>query len=311
MEHQPLISIALCTYNGAKFLEQQLDSVLNQTYKNWEIVAIDDRSGDSTLQILENYAARDSRFRVFQNERNLGYNMNFEKALGLCGGEYIVISDQDDIWHAEKLKSQLDAINQNLLVYHDSEFIKESGASLDTKISDKLNFYRGDRPEVFLYFNCVSGHSIFMKRSLLSLALPFPTDFHYDQWLAYIATSNGSIDFVDKCLVRYRQHSKNNTDILALRPTSRSVAQKITELEKESKWLKLCAEHASEKSKNLITKLYQLSLRRNHSFMSIAYGKMIWANREHLLRLLKKSGRSKLFFTIRKIWGPAAKTFLQ
>ncbi|MCF2517229.1 glycosyltransferase family 2 protein [Dyadobacter sp. CY351] len=310
MENKPLISIALCTYNGSDFLSEQLDSILSQSLQDWELVIVDDFSQDETLTILSSYAARDNRFKIHRNHQNLGYNKNFEKALQLCEGGFIAICDQDDIWHPDKLKLQLEAIQNNLLVYHDSEFIDESGKSMDARISDKFAFYRGDRPEVFLYFNCVSGHSIFMKRSLLAYALPFPEGFHYDQWLAYIATSNGSIDFVDKCLVRYRQHKKNNTDILALRTTSRSTGQKITELKRESEWLKICAAKAADKSAYLITRLYKLSLDRNASFMSIAYGQAIWKDRNYLLRLLKKNSWSKFFFTLRKIWGPLAKTFL-
>ncbi|MCF2490682.1 glycosyltransferase family 2 protein [Dyadobacter sp. CY347] len=310
MENKPLISIALCTYNGSDFLAEQLDSILSQSIQDWELVIVDDFSQDETLRILNSYSERDKRIKIHRNHQNLGYNKNFEKALKLCEGEFIAICDQDDIWHEDKLKLQLDAIRNHLLVYHDSEFMDESGNSMGAKISDKFAFYSGDKPEVFLYFNCVSGHSIFMKRTLLAHALPFPERFHYDQWLAYIATSHGSIDFVDKCLVRYRQHKKNNTDMLALRTSARSTKQKITELERESEWLKICAEKASEKSAELINKLYKLSLHRNASFMSIAYGQAIWKDRKYLLRLLKKSGSSKFFFTLRKIWGPLAKTFL-
>jgi glycosyltransferase involved in cell wall biosynthesis len=310
MESNPLISIALCTFNGQDFIEEQLESVLSQSIQDWEMVIVDDCSLDETLTILNHYAERDARFKVHCNDKNLGYNKNFEKALRLCEGEFVAICDQDDIWDKDKLQIQLEAIKQNQLVYHDSAFIDRSGKPMGVRISDKFEFYRGDHPEVFLYFNCVSGHSIFMKRSLLRHALPFPTDFHYDQWLAYIATSHGSIDFVDKTLVHYRQHENNNTDILATRPTAKTSEQKILQLEKESEWLKICGLHASKTSAPLIKRLHELSLRRNASFMSVAYGREIWKNRAYLLRLLKKSDLSKFFFTLRKIWGPFAKAVL-
>lgn len=310
MENPPLVSIALCTYNGAAFLKEQLDSILKQQFENWEIVAVDDCSVDETWKILNAYAAKDFRFRLHRNDQNLGYNKNFEKALKLCRGEYIAICDQDDIWHADKLQIQLDAIQENQLVYHDSEFIDHAGKLMNKKISDKFRFYRGNRPEAFLYLNCVSGHSIFMRQSVLPKALPFPSDFHYDQWLALIATKNGTIDFVDQCLVQYRQHQKNNTDMLALHATSRSTEQKIAELERESSWLKLCSEKSGHEPVGLALKLYQQSLIRNASFMHIPYGITIWSNRKILLALLKKSEVSKFFFTIRKIWGPKAKKVL-
>jgi glycosyltransferase involved in cell wall biosynthesis len=310
MESKPLISIALCTYNGSDFLREQLDSILAQSLNHWEIVVVDDCSQDDTQVILKTYADRDVRFTVYYNDKNLGYNKNFERALGLCKGEFIAICDQDDIWDKDKLKTQLEAVKENLLIYHDSAFMDQSGKSMGTKISEKFNFYRGDRPEGFLYFNCVSGHSIFMKNSVLPLALPFPEKFHYDQWLAYIAATHGTIDFVDQPLVHYRQHGKNNTDILALKPGSKNKNQKLEELKRETEWLRLCAEKASGKTKSLIIRLHALSIERNKSVASISYGLAIWENRNLLLSLLKKSGKSKFFWTLRKIWGSRTKQWL-
>lgn len=308
--HKPLISIAMCTYNGREFLEEQLDSIVSQTLAEWEIIIVDDCSSDETRTILNAYAERDARFKVYSNDQNLGYNKNFEKALQLCQGTFIAICDQDDIWRKDKLEVQFNAIGDNQLIYHDSEFINQSGAPLDYRMSDKFNFYRGSDPEVFLYFNCVSGHSIMLKSVVVKAALPFPEDFHYDQWLAYNATLLGSIDFVNQPLVRYRQHQNNKTDVLALRSVSKSADRKIVELRKESEWLLLCFEKATGKSKYLITKLYNLSLLRNKSFASVAYGMVIWANKDTLLRLLKKSTISKFFFTLRKIWGSRAKKLI-
>lgn len=151
MENKPLISIALCTYNGSAFLAEQLDSILGQRYTNWELVVVDDCSTDSTPAILEEYAGSDARIGLHYNEQNLGYNKNFEKALGLCRSELIAICDQDDIWHPEKLEKQVKLIGDHALVYHDSEFVNAEGQSMNRRISDKLNFYRGDAPEVFLF----------------------------------------------------------------------------------------------------------------------------------------------------------------
>ena len=103
IERSPLVSIALCTYNGEVFLQEQLNSLLNQTYTTIEIIAVDDASTDSTRSILEKKASTDSRLKVFINEKNIGYNKNFEKAISLCSGDFIAISDQDDIWEAEKI----------------------------------------------------------------------------------------------------------------------------------------------------------------------------------------------------------------
>ena len=307
MENQPLISIALCTYNGSAFLREQLDSILKQHYTHWELVVVDDCSTDTTRHILEGYAGRDARISLHYNEQNLGYNKNFEKALSLCGSELIAICDQDDIWHPEKLEKQVRLLGDNTLVYHDSEFVDAEGKSMNRRISDKLNFYRGDEPEVFLFLNCVSGHSILLKKNVLQKSVPFPDNFHYDQWLAFNAACLGTIDFIPEPLVKYRQHPSNNTDILALKTVARSVDQKVLELKRESHWLLLCARQCPGKAHGLINALYNQSLRRNDGYFNAAFGILIWKHRDTLLRLLKKPDTSKFFYALRKVWGAKAK----
>ena len=108
----PLISIALCTYNGERFVREQLDSLVNQTYKNIEIIAVDDHSSDQTFAILENYKSKFKNIRTFQNNANLGFRKNFEKALRECTGEYIALSDQDDVWRLDKIAVQMNLISE-------------------------------------------------------------------------------------------------------------------------------------------------------------------------------------------------------
>ncbi|MCF0069085.1 glycosyltransferase family 2 protein [Dyadobacter sp. CY261] len=307
MENRLLISIALCTYNGSTFLREQLDSILHQRYTHWELIVVDDCSTDSTRDILQEYAGKDSRIALHYNHRNLGYNKNFEKALGLCQSELIAICDQDDIWHPEKLAKQVALIGSHTMIYHDSEFVDSTGQSMNRRISDKLNLYRGNEPEVFLFLNCVSGHSILLKKSVLQKSLPFPHGFHYDHWLAFNAACLGSIDFVPEPLVKYRQHSANNTDLLASKQVEKKAAQKVAEMGKESEWLLLCARQCTGRSNNLITALYRQSLPRNDGFLNMAYGMLIWKNRGTLLSILKKSDTSKFFYTLRKIWGAKVK----
>jgi len=304
MDSLPLISIALCTYNGEEFLEELMDSLLAQSYKNLEIIVVDDCSSDGTVDIINRYCLLHPSVRLVQNVTNLGYNKNFEKALGLCSGEYISPCDQDDIWDQDKIKLQVEAIGGNQLVYHDSEFIDSNGNPMNLKISDKFNFYRGDNSGPFLYMNCVSGHSILMRRSLTAHVLPFPEGFHYDQWIAYVAANIGSIDFIEKSLVKYRQHQHNSTDLLAIRtPRKNSTERKVAKLRQESNWLKICAAHSGKQNADLVSRLYQLSIKRNSSIASPAYGMEIWKHQHQLLFLMKKNKISRFFFTVRKIWG--------
>jgi glycosyltransferase involved in cell wall biosynthesis len=307
MKDLPLISIALCTYNGEKYLCEQLDSICAQSYQNIEIIIQDDCSTDDTEALLKSYAATDNRIDLSLNQENLGYNRNFEKALQRCRGEFIAISDQDDIWDQDKLMLQFLAMEDHMLIYHDSEFIDSSGNALDYRISDKFHFYKGSNPNVFLFLNCVSGHSILMRRSVLYAAVPFPAGFHYDQWLAYVATSMGSIHFLDQCLVKYRQHDQNSTDMLAVKKQEKTSVERLRELQNETDWLCVCSRLYLRKHQDLVTKLHALSLERNDSFMSLRYGLLIWKNNSILLFLLKKNKISKLFYTLRKIWGVSAK----
>lgn len=105
-----MISIAMATYNGEKYLREQLDSILVQTISDFELIICDDCSNDSTRKILSEYAKKDSRIKVIFNEQNLGFVKNFEKTISFCNGEYIAFSDQDDIWlpnHLEVLLSEI------------------------------------------------------------------------------------------------------------------------------------------------------------------------------------------------------------
>lgn len=297
----------MCTYNGELFLKSQLDSVLKQRYTNIEIVIVDDCSTDKTWEILQEYASSNANIQIFRNDENLGYNKNFEKAVRLCSGEKIAICDQDDIWDENKLSAQYALFGKNQLIYHDSELIDTDGNSMNFKISKKFSFYRGANPEPFLFMNCVSGHSIMVNKSLLNKALPFPNGHHYDQWLAFVAACEGSIDFVDTPLVKYRQHASNSTDLMGYKKSISTKAKSIARMEKETEWLKFCADYSCLRNNNLISQLYALSVKRNASFFQISYGRLIWKNRQTLLPLLRKSSVSKFFFSFRKIWGSKSK----
>jgi glycosyltransferase involved in cell wall biosynthesis len=307
MKELELLSIVLCTYNGDKYLTVLLDSLLAQSYPHLEIVIVDDASTDQTWSILEKYAVQDGRIRLFQNEVNLGYNANFEKALQLCNGTWIAICDQDDIWHPHKLKVLYNFRDEHLMLYHDSELINWQGELLGKRISDKFNCYRGGDPTVFLLMNCVSGHSIFMHRSLLQYLFPIPPSIVYDQWIAYVAALHGSIHFFNEPLVQYRQHQHNATDLLGIRSVeARRTEDKINLLRKEAAWLQACAERFAY-SPEVVKELATLCTKRNKSFWSLRYGWTIWKHRKSLLFLKKKGIVSNFFYVVRKIWGIPAK----
>lgn len=216
IESQALVSIALCTYNGAAYLHQQLDTLVNQTYTNIEIVVVDDCSTDDTYVILADYAAKYPQLKLYQNTTNLGYIKNFEKAISLTRGDMIALADQDDIWDADKIRLMVEGMGDNILLYHDSEFINDQGNLLNKKVSDIRNFYAGNDSRVFLFENCVSGHCMLFKRDLLAYLEGFNKIVIHDWWLVYIACSVGNISYIPQVLVKYRQHQKASTNILRM-----------------------------------------------------------------------------------------------
>lgn len=214
------ISIAMCTYNGEKYLREQLDSLLSQTHTNIEIIIVDDGSNDLTIQIATEYQRQDSRISVFQNEQNLGFVKNFEKAISLCSGEFIALADQDDVWIPEKIEMLLNSIEDGMLVYSDAELVDAELVPLGKNLLNpaKMNPIEGKNNKAFIFGNCVSGNTMMFRKELVDVALPIPADvpFH-DNYFAFYASTCGGIQYVDKALVRYRQHGNNITDSAGLK----------------------------------------------------------------------------------------------
>ena len=207
-----MVSIALATYNGGKFLRQQLDTLLAQTYKNIEIIICDDNSTDNTWLILQEYAIKNNQIKLFKNEKNLGFIKNFERVVGLCEGDFIAISDQDDLWQPEKIEKLINNIADYSLIYSDSVFIDANGAFLGGKMGDTYSFVEGFDGRNFTLTNCVSGHASMFRKDLLPHILPFPACVDYDWWAAFVATTQNGLKYFDECLVSYRQHAESVTD---------------------------------------------------------------------------------------------------
>ena len=122
----PLVSIVLGTYNGATFLKEQLESLVNQTYSSIEIIAVDDGSTDDTVSILKEYSVSYKNIKVFVNENNLGFIKNFEKGCSLASGEYIAFCDQDDCWHPEKIEKMVQHIGDHAMIFCNSALCDEA-----------------------------------------------------------------------------------------------------------------------------------------------------------------------------------------
>lgn len=213
-------SVALCTYNGEKFLRQQLDSILNQTVKVDEIVVCDDGSTDRTIEILQNYQQNHPQlFQIHHNAQNLGSVKNFEKSIRHCSGDIIFFSDQDDVWREDKVKVFIDYFQR-----HDNiEVVCSNGYGIDEKdkLLDVITIW--DVPEMLerqgksmdfhmtfsIVGNIATGANMALRRSFLPEVLPFPQiqDLHHDGWIAMIAARCGKFGFIPEKLTKYRQHS--------------------------------------------------------------------------------------------------------
>ena len=214
-----MISIAMTTYNGERFLREQLDSILNQTYKDIELVVCDDCSADSTWSILQEYQQKDNRIRCYKNEKNLGFKKNFEKAISLCNGEFIALSDQDDIWTDNHLEVLFQNIQEKDLICGNNELINLEGKSLhiDFFTSNQFSIKKFPTNEQILYKillsgNCFQGASMLFSKRFKNIAFPIPEKLNYhDSWLACLACTLNSFAVINHIITYYRQHNSQVT----------------------------------------------------------------------------------------------------
>ena len=203
----------MCTYNGARYLPEQLDSICAQSYSNIEIIVVDDCSTDETVEILQDYQSRDLRIEVFQNPKNLGFVQNFSKAISLATGDYIALADQDDIWKPYKLEKFANKIQNHLLIYSDAILVDPDGLPLNRELTRPTdNLVSGHCNQAFLFKNCVSGNTLMFKRELLQHILPIPNVSFHDIWIAFVASSIGTITYTEEALIYYRRHENQVTD---------------------------------------------------------------------------------------------------
>lgn len=212
-----LISIVMATYNGEKYLRPQIESILTQSYKNIELVVVDDASTDSTLLILKEFAVRDNRIYIYPAENNLGFIANFERGIRLAKGEFIALADQDDIFRSDKIEvliNTLKAHPERDLAVSDLNLVDENGNVLSESmwISQKRYPSTGHPFRRLVHANFATGCAMMIRRRLLDFALPFPPNcLVHDWWLAVVAASEnaGGICLVREALTSYRQHASN------------------------------------------------------------------------------------------------------
>lgn len=217
-------SIVLCTYNGARFLAAQWASLLAQSRLPDEIVVRDDGSDDGTWALLQALRSRAEdrgvNVQLHRNPRNLGYVANFAAALQDASGSVLILCDQDDVWHGDKittLTAEFEHRADLLLLCGDARRIDAAGGALSRSLFDVLKVSRGELRRihagqgfgVLLRRSLATGATIALRRTLLTDALPVPEGWVHDEWLAIVAAALGGFDCVEAPLVDYRQHGGN------------------------------------------------------------------------------------------------------
>lgn len=213
-----MISVCMATWQGERWLDKQLDSLLAQLGVDDEVVIADDGSTDGTqAQVLKRSDAR-IRF-LAASGRRLGPVYNLERALRAARGDYVFLCDQDDIWLPGKVVACLEALRHSDLVLHDAVLLR-SGADGNTEVSpdaERLFNIRKPRHGVWpnTWKNCYTGCCMAMRRRVLDAALPFPQALPmHDQWVGLVAEAMFPVAFLPVPLLAYRQHAGNATDLV-------------------------------------------------------------------------------------------------
>jgi len=222
MTSEPLrVSVALCTFDGAEFLDAQLDSILAQTSPPDEMVIADDGSTDGTLAIVDGFVERAPfPVTVLREPGPGGVTANFERAIVATTGDVVVLSDQDDVWSAERIavaRRRFAADEALDLLFADADLVDADGAPLGLRLFEALEISErervalaaGDAVPVFLRRNLATGAATAVRRRLVDRALPFPPEWVHDEWLAMVAAITGSIAMDETAVIDYRQHGRN------------------------------------------------------------------------------------------------------
>ncbi len=203
-----MISVCLATYNGEKYIVEQLNSILSQLDINDEIIISDDHSKDNTIQIIRNL--NDSRIKIYSNEKEKGYSKNFENAINKASGDILFICDQDDVWLDTKVRTMIDSLSKAPLAMHNALIVDEE---LNLINNSHFELYKVERGFLknFLKTRYI-GACMAFKRELLDKALPFPENQKlcaYDYWLTLIAEYYYQVELVHQPLIKYRRHFSN------------------------------------------------------------------------------------------------------
>lgn len=226
MKRNYIISVAMATYNGEKYIKEQLDSILHQLGKNDELVISDDGSTDGTLSILASYS--DSRIKIFKGP-GLGVKQNFANAIEKCNGRYIFLADQDDIWIDDKVNKILRVFEKEKCscVIHDAIVFNSNNGEI---ITDSFYKLRKSKNGVIknIWKNSYIGCCMAFDSKMKNKILPIPNDIEmHDQWIGLLNDKYGKNIFIDDKLLKYRRHN-DNVSSLSHHKLSKMIRNRIT-----------------------------------------------------------------------------------
>lgn len=214
------ISVCLASFNGEQFIEEQLTSILNQLGPDDELVVSDDHSNDRTLELVR--ALNDQRIVLITASTNVGHVRNFERAISSASGDLLFLSDQDDIWHPQKIKTVVREFEQHpkvQMIHHALSTIDEHGHTLQPLFNPQPEGEQGGICHLISqWYRCsVFGCGVAFRRELLPVLLPFPPfAYAHDHWIVAASGWRGGMLQINSPLVSYRQHHLNLTPKLGL-----------------------------------------------------------------------------------------------
>ncbi len=215
-----MISVALCTYNGERYIRQQLVSILEQRLSPDEIIICDDRSTDHTLDVInDTISASKIPCHIYKNKINLGYKRNFEKAISLCQGDIIFLSDQDDVWYKNKIEVVSRCFDDPsvMMAHHDDRLVDENLSIIYDSYWRAIGvpYARMNKNDYrpLLLRNYVQGSACAFRKDVYDAAIPFNTCVSHDTWLALFAIHMGKLISLNEPLMAYRQWGKNSMGV--------------------------------------------------------------------------------------------------
>ncbi len=217
-----MVSVLLASYNGEKYIREQMDSILNQTFQNLNIVVSDDLSTDKTPALVREYEEQyPDRIKILKHEERSGSAQNnFFRLLSAVSDQYIMLCDQDDVWLPHKVEITLKEMKRlearckrdiPLLVHSDLSVTDETGRIIHKSMAEYQKIAVWDnRLSHCLVENNITGNTVMINRAFLSLLTHKPEDcMMHDWWLGLLASCFGEISYIDRPLVLYRQHGSN------------------------------------------------------------------------------------------------------